>query len=165
MRRKDREMSEAFAWNVTDKCEWAVLGITDAAGNPYCIPISIVREKGRVYFHSAQNGFKIDCLRNNENVCIACVGDTFRLPDAFTTEFESAILRGKAVEVTDEKEKIHALRLLCERHTPTNMANFDDAVSRSLFRTAVWKIDIAEITGKRKKYDAEGKEMKFGRTE
>ena len=29
--------------------------------------------------------------------------------------------------MTDDKEKIHALRLLCERHTPTNMANFDIA--------------------------------------
>ncbi len=33
----------------------------------------------------------------------------------------------------------------------------------NLFRTAVWKVVMKDITGKRKKYDSEGIEMKFGR--
>ena len=163
MRRKDREMPEEFAWEVADKYEWAVLGMVDPNGMPYCVPISIARDGKSVYFHSAKGRFKIECLGEKAQVCISCVGDTFRTPDKFTTEFESAVLRGQAVEVTDDQEKIHGLRLLCERHTPTNMENFDDAITRSLSRTGVWKIEIREITGKRKKYDAQGKEMKFGR--
>lgn len=158
-------MPRAFALSIADKCEWAVLGMVDHQGGPYCIPVTIVREGDYVYFHSAQSGLKIDCLREHSQVCLACVGDTFRLPDAFTTEFESAVIRGTAVEVMDETEKIHALRLLCQRHTPANMENFDDAIRRSLSKTAVWRIEMQEVTGKRKKYDAAGKEMKFGRME
>ena len=165
MRRKDREMSETFAWEVAGKCEWATLGIVDPSGEPYAIPVSIACEDRHIYFHSAQGGFKTECLQNHAKVCVSCVGDTHRLTDAFTTEFESAVLRGTAVEVTDEQEKVHALRLLCQRHTPANMDHFDDAIFRSLSRTAVWRIDVMEITGKRKKYDANGKEMKFGRME
>ena len=45
------------------------------------------------------------------------------------------------------------------------MAEFDDAIAKSLSRTAIWRIDISEISGKRKKYDSHGKEMKFGRSE
>lgn len=164
MRRKDREMSKDFALEVADKCEYAVLSMTDARNNaPYCVPISIVRVQQTVYFHCAKEGEKIDCLRANPQVCLACVGDTHRMPNIFTTEFESAILRGTASEVTDAQEKITALKYLCERHTPTNMANFDSEVASSLDRTAVWKIEIESITGKRKKYDENGKEMKFGR--
>lgn len=164
MRRKDREMSKDFALEVADKCEYAVLSMTDARNNaPYCVPISIVRVQQTVYFHCAKEGEKIDCLRANPQVCLACVGDTHRMPNIFTTEFESAILRGTASEVTDAQEKIAALKYLCERHTPTNMANFDSEVASSLDRTAVWKIEIESITGKRKKYDENGKEMKFGR--
>ena len=96
---------------------------------------------------------------------MSCVGDTLRATDKFTTEFESAVIRGNACEVTDDDEKIHALRLICQRHTPANMEQFDAAIEKSLARTGVWKIDIAEITGKRKKYDSSGKEMKFGRME
>ncbi len=165
MRRKDREMPAAFALSVADKCEYAVLSMTNVNGDPYCVPISIVRDENVVYFHCAAEGEKIDCLKCNPRVCLACVGDTCRALNEFTTEFESAILRGTASEVTDSAEKIHALRLLCLRHTPTNMAEFDGAIEKSLSRTAIWKIEIAEITGKRKKYDKSGKEMKFGRME
>lgn len=163
MRRKDREMPTDFALAVADKCEYAVLSMTNAENMPYCVPISIVRIQKSVYFHCAMDGEKIICLRANPQVCLACVGDTYRMMNEFSTEYESAILRGKASEVTDTQEKITALRALCERHTPTNMIAFDGEVARSLERTAVWKIEISDITGKRKKYDKQGKEMKFGR--
>lgn len=165
MRRKDREMPEEFAFGVADKCEYAVLAMTNNSNEPYCVPITIVRDKNAVYFHCAAEGEKIDCLRRNPKICLACVGDTKRAADKFTTEFESAIIKGTAYEVTDTEEKINALKLLCLRHTPTNMAEFDDAVNKSLSRTAVWKIEISEITGKRKKYGNDGKELKFGKTE
>ncbi len=165
MRRKDRAMPEAFAWLVVDKCEWAVLAMQSPAGEPYALPLSIAAKDGLVYFHCAKNGFKTECLRHKPAVCLVCVGETNRPPDKFTTEYESAILRGIASEVTDEQEKIQALRLLCERHNPANMPNFAKAIARSLDKTAVWKITLSEISGKRKKYDAQGKEMKFARME
>ncbi len=151
MRRKDREMDETFALEVVDKCEYAVLSMVDTEGKAYGIPVTIVRDGMAVYFHCAQEGKKIDALRSHAEVCMACVGDTCRALDKFTTEFESAIFYGQAEEVEEDEEKIHALRLLCERHTPTNMHNFEQAVSGSLPRTAVWKIRIHSITGKQKK--------------
>lgn len=165
MRRADREMDKDFALMVVDKCEYATLAMVDTDGTPYCVPITIARDENTVYFHSAKEGQKIAALKNDPNVCMSCVGDTLLAKDKFTTEFESAILRGTAEEVTDDAEKIQGLRLICERHTPTNMHEFDIAIEKSLFRTAVWKIDIADITGKRKKYDKHGEEMKFGRME
>lgn len=165
MRRKDREMDSAFALNIVDKCEWATLALTCTDGRPYCLPISIVRIDDFIYFHTAKSGQKIDCLNTAADVCLSCVGDTHRLANEFTTEYESAIIFGKASEVTDDKEKIAALKALCQRHTPTNMHNFDREVNISLPRTGVWKIRIHEITGKRKKYDKNGEEMKFGRME
>ncbi|UKK52734.1 hypothetical protein [Prevotella sp. E2-28] len=44
---------------------------------------------------------------------------------------------------------------------PKHMDAFDDAIARSLERTAVVKITLTEPpTGKRKQYDKEGEEMK-----
>ncbi|MEE0772023.1 MAG: pyridoxamine 5'-phosphate oxidase family protein [Anaerovoracaceae bacterium] len=165
MRRVDREMDRDFALMVVDKCEYATIAMTDTDGLPYCLPITIARDNDTIYFHTAKEGKKTDALKNSPAVCMSCVGDTLRATDKFTTEFESAVIRGSACEVTDDDEKIHALRLICQRHTPANMKQFDAAIEKSLARTGVWKIDIAEITGKRKKYDSSGKEMKFGRME
>ena len=165
MRRTDREMPREFALEVVDKCEWAALGLTDTSNKPYCVPVTIARSGGAIYFHSAMEGRKIDCLRHCPDVCLSCVGDTRRMTNEFSTEFESAMVFGTAYEVNDEAEKIAALHMICERHTPMNMANFDEAIQRSIGRTAVWRIDIASVTGKRKKYDPNGEEMKFGRME
>ena len=67
--------------------------------------------------------------------------------------------------LVDDEEKITALRGICQRHTPSNMPDFDNAIERSLPRTGVWKISIESITGKRKKFDKDGNEMKYGRME
>lgn len=151
MRRKDREQSREFALDIADNCDYAVMSVVDPEGKPYCVPLSIVREGEKLYFHCALEGFKTDCLRNSNDVCVSCVGKTKNIPEEFTTEFESAIIRGKAFEVTDKEEKIHALKLICLRYAESNMADFDSAIERSLSRTGIWKIEIADITGKRKK--------------
>lgn len=163
MRRKDREMSEDFALGIIDKSEYAILSVVDINNKPYCIPISIVREGMMIYFHSAKQGFKIDCLNHNNDVCLVCVGDTHRMPDKFTTEYESAIINGIAIEVIDDAEKIHALKILCEKHNPTNMSEFDNSIKQSLFRTSVWKITINEIKGKQNKHNSDGNELKIRR--
>ena len=67
---------------------------------------------------------------------------------------------------TDKAEKIEALRIICQRFLPQHMDAFDDAIQRSLERTAVVKITLtAPPTGKRKQYDKEGEEMKWQRME
>lgn len=150
MRRKDRERDASFALKVTDECEYAVLSMVDPDGKPYCVPLSIAREEKYIYFHCAFEGFKIDCLKNNPTVCISCVGNTKLIPEEFTTEYQSAIIRGTASEVTETEEKIRALRLICLRHASSNMAGFDKAIEQSLARTAIWKVEISDITGKAK---------------
>ena len=150
MRRKDREMDRDFALMVADKCEYAHLAMTGPDGEPYCIPLSIALDGETIYFHCAKEGRKVDALKANPAVCMSCVGSTQRATDMFTTEFESAVIFGTASEVLEDDEKIHALKLICERHTPANRHAFEAAISKSLDRTAVWKIEIAEITGKKK---------------
>ena len=164
MRRKDRQMPKEFALQVVDKCEYAVLSMI-SNNQPYCLPITIVRDDENIYFHCAKAGQKYDALLKNPNVCLTCVGEVNVVPQHFTTEYESAIVKGNATLVECDEEKIMVLKKLCQRYTPSNMSQFDGAINASLDRTAIFKISIDEITGKRKKYDKNGEEMKFGRME
>ena len=84
--------------------------------------------------------------------------------DAFTLEFKSAIAFGKAEIVTDDIEKREALRAICQRFLPSHMGAFETAVGRSMSRTVVVRITLTEPpVGKRKQYDANGDELKYGR--
>ena len=102
MRRKDRQMPEEFAWEVVDKCEYAFLAMTAEDGTPYGLPVTIVRKEWDIYFHSAPEGRKAECLRRRPQVCITCVGDTEVQQDRFTTLYESAVAFGTAVELTED---------------------------------------------------------------
>lgn len=163
MRRKDREMDQDFAYYVIDKAPFATMSMMRTDGSAYGIPISVVREGDHLYFHSAMEGEKIESIVNQNQVCISAVCRCRPVPDKFTLEYESAVLFGKACLVTEKEEKIHGLSLLCERFAKQNMEHFQEAIERSLGRTAVVRVDIISVTGKRKKYDDQGVEMKWGR--
>lgn len=179
-------MNREFGIKVIDKSEYGVLSMVDE-GKPYGIPLSIVRDGDTLYFHSAMDGRKVKLFEKNPNVSVTFVGET-KIPElfsndelneivqdesqagllaskVFTTEFESAVVVGKVKQVNDEEEKIKALRLICEKYTPTKMDYFPVAIKAGLKRTNIYSIEIEVITAKRKKFDANGQELKWGRTE
>ncbi|MDR1788701.1 MAG: pyridoxamine 5'-phosphate oxidase family protein [Treponema sp.] len=149
MRRKDREQPYEWALKCADRSVWATLCTVNADGSPYGTPVSIVREGERVYFHCAPEGQKVDNMRRDDRVALVCVGQAREPADRFTVEYESAVLRGRARELSGAAEKVRCLRLLCLRHTPANMAAFDAEIAALLPRTAVWEVTITEATGKR----------------
>lgn len=177
MRRKDREMDEKFAYSVIDKVQFGTLATVNEDNTPYCIPISFARDENKIYIHSAFQGTKINNIKANNSVTMSFVGNTYipfpdpessvgmKENDVFTTEFESTIIKGTASFVEDTEEKILAMRLLCEKYCPNNMGFFDAVIKSSLKITCVIRIDIEDIKGKRKKYDNNKQEMKWGRIE
>lgn len=180
-------MDREFGLGLIDKSSFGVLSMVSGKGESYGVPLSLVRDGDVLYFHSAAEGKKVKALEGEPTVSIAFVGEV-RVPEnfseeelaaiardekkvglllssVFTTEFESAIVSGRVENVETQEEKIKAMRLICEKYTPTKMAYFPMAVKAGLPRVRVYKIKIAEITAKRKKYDLQGKEMKWGRME
>ena len=68
--------------------------------------------------------------------------------------------------VTDRDEQVRAMRAICERFLPEHMDAFEASIERSLHRTVVVRITLSDLpTGKRKQYDKNGNEMKYGRME
>ncbi|MCL1927948.1 MAG: pyridoxamine 5'-phosphate oxidase family protein [Treponema sp.] len=152
MRRKDRETTREEALLILDRASWGVLSVADHKAAPYCVPLSFIRETDWLYFHCAMEGHKLEILRARPKVCITFVGNVEFPENCFTAVYESAIVFGTAEEVTNDKEKLHGLRILSERFIPGNMHAFENEAAQMLSRTAVWKIHIDEITGKRRKY-------------
>ena len=157
MRRKDRQQDREFSLALIDRCTHGVLALSTGEEAPYCLPLSLVRVGDCLYFHCAREGRKIQLLRRDPRVCVTFVGEdapTFEAPANYTTLFQSAIVTGTASEVLDQEEKIAALRALCQKLTPGFMEHFDRAVEQSLEVTAVWRIEMDEISGKAKKVKA-----------
>lgn len=162
-------MDAAFALEVFDKAPYVTVSMTKPDGSPYGLPLSLARTDERTfYFHCALEGDKLDCIAHNPTVFLSAVtkcAPTIGPKDgSFTLQYKSATAVGKAEIVTDREEKIVGLRAICQRFLPHHMDAFDDAIVRSLERTAVVRITLTESpVGKRKQYDKEGEEMKYGR--
>ena len=164
-------MSAEWALEVFDKAAFITVSMSGPDGSPYGLPLSLVRTDEKTFwFHCALEGKKLDILRTNPKVFLSAVTRCRPLrgpkDGSFTLEFKSAIAFGKAEIVADDNEKREALRAICQRFLPNHMDAFDAAVARSMSRTAVVRITLTEPpVGKRKQYDANGDEMKYGRME
>lgn len=171
MRKVSREMDSQWALEVMRKAPYITVSFTRADGTAYGVPLSLACTDDRIwYFHCAPEGDKLDALAAHPQVCLSavtkCAPTVGPKDGSFTLQYRSAIAFGKAELVTDDEEKIRALRAISERFLPQHMDAFDDAIARSLHRTAVVRITLDEPpTGKRKQYDRNGEEMKYGRME
>ena len=149
MRKASRQKDAAWALEVFGKAPYVTVSMTRPDGTPYGLPLSLVRSDEKTfYFHCADEGEKIDCIRHNSTVSLSavskCTPKYEEEKNNFTEYFHSAIALGKAEFVEDRDEKILALRLLCERFLPKYMDHFDEAIARSLDRTTIVRITLTE---------------------
>ena len=164
-------MDAIFALEVFDKAPYVTVSFTRPDGSPYGVPLSLARTGDKTfYFHCALEGDKLDCIAANPTVALSavtrCTPTVGPKDGSFTLQYKSAMAVGKAEVVRDRSEKIEALRAICQRFLPQHMEAFGNAIERSLERTAVVKITLtAPPTGKRKQYDKQGEELKYGRME
>lgn len=171
MRKKSREMDEQWALEVMRRAPYITVSFTDAEGKAYGLPLSLASDDDKHwYFHCALEGKKQDAIKTHPEVFLSavtrCTPTVGPKDGDFTIQYKSATAAGTAELVEDDEEKIHGLRLICERFLPTHMDAFDSSIARSLGRTAVIRITLTEPpVGKRKQYDKNGEEMKYGRME
>lgn len=149
MRKKQREKCAEWAFEVVDKAPYVTVSMTRPDGTPYGLPLNLVRkDETTFYFHCAAEGEKIDCIMHNPAVSLSavskCTPKYEEERNNFTEYYHSAVAIGRAELVTDDTEKIEALKLLCERFLPRYMEHFDEAIARSLDRTTVVKIMLIE---------------------
>lgn len=149
MRRKDKQMvAMPDIEAVIRAAPVCYLGLCDGAG-PYVVPLSFGYESGRIYFHSAGQGRKLDLIRRNPRVGFAFAVDVAPVagndPCAWTMRYRSAAGQGLAVIVVDATEKAHALDLITARYGAA-AGGYDP---RRLAATTVIRVDIVTLTGKR----------------
>lgn len=164
-------MDSQWALEVMRKAPYITVSFTRVDGSAYGVPLSLACTSEDVwYFHCAPEGDKLDAIAVHPEVCLSavtkCQPTVGPKDGTFTLQYRSAIAFGKAERVTDTEEKIEALRVISQRFLPKHMDAFDEAVQRSLHRTEVVRITLlSSPTGKRKQYDKNGDEMKYGRME
>ncbi len=149
MRRNDRQVPEDEAIRFLEKGEYGVLSTIGKDGWPYGVPLSYACVDGKIYFHSAVEGQKLDNLQHEEKASFTVVGNTHVLPAKFSTEYESVIVYGK-VHFLEGDEKLGALLKLAEKYSSEYMEKARNYAVNSMNEVKVFAMDIQHLTGKRR---------------
>jgi uncharacterized protein len=115
---------------------------------PYVIRMNYGYENNAIYLHCARKGKKLDCIRNNPNVCFE-ISEVMERIDGekacqWSTHFRGLIGRGTAHIIDDRDEKIKGYDVLMG-HFGGPTGHYDE---RNLKGSLVIRIDIEELTGK-----------------
>jgi nitroimidazol reductase NimA-like FMN-containing flavoprotein (pyridoxamine 5'-phosphate oxidase superfamily) len=119
-------------------------------GEPYVVPLTYAYADGRIIFHCARTGMKLDFLRSNPRVCFTIgreYGEIIRHPQggSCNADHESVICRGTARLIEDLEERRAALNTFNRRFKSEAEAITPEAASTCM---AV-EIRVDQMTGRR----------------
>ena len=148
MRRKRQQLSEEESIGILQRATSGTLALLGDNGYPYAIPISYVYSDGKLYFHSALSGHKVDAIRNYDKASFCVIDKDDVKPKKYTTFFRSVIAFGKIHIIEDETEKLEAAKLLGDRYNPNQEVALQKEIESGLSRMLAIRFDIEHLTGK-----------------
>lgn len=148
MRRFKQLLSEEESIDILRSTTSGVLSLCGEDGMPYGVPLSHVYENGKLYFHSALNGHKIDLIRQNGNASFTVIAKDEIHPETYTTYFRSVITFGNIRIIEDENEKKHILEVLGRRCNPNDDKSLNEEIKKGFNRCLALEFTIERMTGK-----------------
>ena len=104
IRRKKQLLPEETAVEMLQRNTSGTLALLGDDDYPYAVPLSFIYLNGKLYFHSAKNGHKIDAVRNYEKASFCVIDRDQIVPEKFTTHYRSVIAFGKVRLIEDVEE-------------------------------------------------------------
>ena len=148
MRRKRQQLSDEESIGILQRATSGTLALLGDNGYPYAVPISYVYSEGKIYFHSALSGHKVDAIRNCDKASFCVIDQDNVQPERYTTFFRSVIAFGIIHIVEDEMEKLTTARLLGNKYNPNQEEALQKEIESGFSRMLAIRFDIEHLTGK-----------------
>ena len=148
MRRKRQQLSEEESISILKKATAGTLALLGDDDYPYAVPISYVYADGRLYFHSALSGHKVDAIRKCDKASFCVIEQDEVHPEKYTTFFRSVIAFGRTHIIEDEVEKLATARIFGNRYNPNQEEVLQKELESGLSRMLMVRFDIEHLTGK-----------------
>ncbi len=152
MRRKDKEIKDInVIESILNKSNVCRIALSEN-NSPYIIPVCFGYKDNCLYFHSANEGKKIDIIMKNNNICFEFDDYSGLLisenPCEWDMKYYSVIGFGKASFIHDFDEKIKALNIIIEHYSESSY----EFQKKIIDAVTIIKVEIENITGKRSRY-------------
>ena len=148
MRRFKQQLPEEQCLEILKTESRGVLSLLGDDGYPYGVPIDYFYEDGKLYFHGAAEGHKVDAMKNCSKASFCVTGPGEKEEGDWALWFNSVIVFGKIRILEDRAEILKQVRKLGEKYYPTQ-EEVEEVMQRSGGRVACFELTIEHMTGKR----------------
>ncbi len=147
MRRRQGQASREDAIAILESGKTGTLAVVGDEGYPYSIPVNYVYNDGKIYFHSAASGHKIDAIKGEPRVSFSVVTKDEVLPADFDTDFACAVAFGKA-RVVEEKEIREIMMKIAGKYSKGHEEGAKKYIESAMGDFCVVEISVEHFTGK-----------------
>ncbi len=149
LRRKRQLLNKIECEDILQKRTSGVLAVSGDNDYPYAVPLNYVYCDGKIYFHSAKTGHKLDAMIRNAKVSFCVIDQDNIIPEEYTSYFRSVIVFGKMHIIEDEEEKRKAIEKLVIKYAPKDSdANRKRVIEKEEKALCMLELCIEHISGK-----------------
>lgn len=148
MRRRRQQLTDDECVAILKKATAGTLALLGDGGYPYSLPISYVYNDGKLFFHSALKGHKIDAIRQCDKASFSVIDKDDVKPKEYTTYFRSVVCFGRIHIIDNDKEKMEAVRCLGNRYNPNDDESLAKELAKAYKAMCMIELDIEHMTGK-----------------
>ena len=148
MRRYKQAVSESECLEILRAEKRGVLSVIGDDGYPYGIPMDFIynEDDGKIYFHCANEGHKIDAIKSCDKVCFTTWNKGYQKED-WSWYVTSVVVFGKAELVTDTERAMDAVRKLGLKYYP-EANEVEEEIKHAFSRVQMIALNIEHMTGK-----------------
>lgn len=147
MRRSRQQLPPEECEQILRDMPRGTLSVAGDGGYPYGVPMSHLYRDGKLFFHCALQGHKLDAVRACDKACYTVLDQGVRREGEWWYSFRSVVCFGRVRVVEDEDEKREALLAFGAKFMPTQ-EEIDEEMSVFAQRAAVLEFRIEHMTGK-----------------
>ena len=149
MRRFKQQLDEEACVRILTEEKRGVLSMLGDDGYPYGIPLDhwYCPEDGKLYFHGAISGHKIDSLKKCDKVSYCVYDSGFRREGEWALNISSVVVFGRISFVEDEEKAREICTQLCRKFTDDE-AYISRELKHALPRVRCLALTPEHMTGK-----------------
>lgn len=102
----EEEIAEVFS-----HCQYGTLAVNGEHGYPIAVPVNVAYHDGIVYFHTAERGEKMDCIRQDARVSLNVYEEANDIGQQPISAHRSVTVYGKA-EILYGEDMVEPLRYI-----------------------------------------------------
>ena len=148
MRSKANMLTNEEVENILKTSPNGTLALYGENGYPYSVPVNFVYSDGKIYFHGAAEGYKLDCMKKDPHVSFSVIGKDDIAKENFTTLFSSVIAFGTIRVIDTMEEKIPVLEAMVGKYSAEFMESGKELIRKGCGSVA-YELSIDHMTGKK----------------